>query len=163
MRAWPGPPPADTKQPGVDYFSAFTFGPGGVGDFNFQINDATGTAGPHPDGDGHVDGNSLVMADDFTFTADSTNKLNVHLETLVNPTTVGTDPAGLMDNFDPTRTYTWKAVQWTGTYSGPTDVAALNASTNFDTSGFLNSFNGTFSWQLDLGNQTLSLVYTPAA
>jgi hypothetical protein len=42
-------------------------------------------------------------------------------------------------------------------------VSALNASTVFDTSGFANSFNGTFAWQLDLSSNTLYLTYTPAA
>jgi hypothetical protein len=35
----------------------------------------------------------------------------------------------------------------------------LNADTAFDTSGFVNQFNGTFGWSL--GGSSLSLSYTP--
>ena len=87
--------------------------------------------------------------------------MTVDVETLINPTTVGTDPSGSMDNFDPTQSYVWEAVHWTGTYSGPTDAATLNAATNFNTSGFVNAAGGKFSWRLDTTAQTLSLVYTP--
>jgi hypothetical protein len=149
--------------PGTDYFSAFTFGPGGVGDTAFVINNATGTAGPTIDANGQVSGWSLIQTGDFNWAADADHKLTVDLQTLANPTTVGSDMAGPMANFDPTQSYSWVAVKWTGTYSGPTDVAALNASTVFDTTAFGNSFNGTFSWSLDVANGTLSLTYTPAA
>ena len=81
--------------------------------------------------------------------------------TLANPTTPGDDVAGSMDNFDPSQSYTWQFIHWTGTYSGPTDVATLNAATNFDTSGFANAAGGHFSWRLDTTDRTLSLVYTP--
>jgi autotransporter-associated beta strand protein len=147
--------------PGSGYVSRFTFGSGGVNNYLFQITDASGAAGPTPDAERHTDGWSLVEAGDFTWTADSNQKLNVDVQTLSNTTTVGNDVAGAMDNFDPTKSYTWKAVHWTGTYTGPTDVAALNASTVFNTDAFANQINGTFSWQLDLTTQTLSLVYTP--
>jgi MYXO-CTERM domain-containing protein len=48
-----------------------------------------------------------------------------------------------------------------GTCSGPTDPSTLNADTAFDTSGFVNQFNGTFGWTLDQADHTLSLTYTP--
>jgi hypothetical protein len=81
----------------------------------------------------------------------------VSVQTLSDPTT-----GGSMANFDPNQSYRWAAVQWTGSYTGPTDVAVLNASTVFDTSGFSNSFTGTFAWELDLDSGTLYLTYTPA-
>ena len=81
--------------------------------------------------------------------------------TLANPTTPGDDVAGSMDNFDPSQSYSWQFIHWMGTYSGPTDVADLNAATNFDTSGFANAAGGHFSWQIDTTDRTLSLVYTP--
>jgi hypothetical protein len=68
-----------------------------------------------------------------------------------------------MANFDPTKAYAWPAVEWAGTYSGPTDAAMLDESTSFDTTGFLNPIAGTFGWSLDLPDQTLSLTYTPSA
>jgi MYXO-CTERM domain-containing protein len=52
-------------------------------------------------------------------------------------------------------------VKWTGIYAGPTDAATLNADTAFDTSAFVNQFNGTFGWSLDSADQILSLTYTP--
>jgi hypothetical protein len=62
------------------------------------------------------------------------SKITMSLDTLVNPTTVGTDIAGPMADFDPNQAYSWPAVRWAGTYSGPTDVAMLDAATSFDTS-----------------------------
>src|SRR5207248_2111684 len=112
-----------------DSFGSFTFGPGGVDDYLFAINNATGTAGPSPDADGHVSGWSLVNAGDFGWTADAAHKVTVNLQTLVNPTTPGNDVAGSMANFDPTQSYSWEAAHWTGAYTGPTDDAALNAAT----------------------------------
>jgi hypothetical protein len=86
----------------------------------------------------------------------------VALDALINPTTVDTDVAGPMADFDPTKAYSWLAAQWTGTYSGPLDAATLDADTVFNTSGFVNQFNGTFGWSLDAADQTLSLTYTPS-
>jgi hypothetical protein len=100
---------------------------------------------------------------DFIGTATPTAKLTVAIDTLANPTTVGMDVIGPMDHFDPNRTYSWPAAHWAGTYAGPTDVAALNAATSFDTSGFLNPVAGTFGRSLDPADQTLSLTYTPSA
>jgi fibronectin-binding autotransporter adhesin len=162
------------NSPGSISFGQFVFGPGGVSNYVFAIDDATGTAGPSPNAAGLVSGWGLINAirhsigvatttGDFTWTADPTNKLTVAIDTLVNPTTVGTDVAGMMANFNPNAAYSWPAAQWTGTYSGPTDVATLDAATSFDTSGFLNPVVGTFGWSLDSGNQTLSLTYTPSA
>ena len=100
---------------------------------------------------------------DFAWTADAARPLTVHLDTLVNPTTVGTDVAGPMADFDPTKPYSWPAVQWTGSYSGPADATALNAARAFDSSGFANPIAGTFAWSLDTGGHSRSLTYTPSA
>jgi autotransporter-associated beta strand protein len=162
------------NSPGSAGFGKFVFGPGGVNNYVFAIDDATGTAGPSPDASGHVSGWGLVKAvqqafgattssGDFVWTATPTSKLTFAIDTLVNPTTVGTDVAGPMADFAPNSAYSWPAVRWAGTYSGPTDAAALNADTAFDTSGFLNPVAGTFGWNLDPASQTLSLVYTPTA
>jgi autotransporter-associated beta strand protein len=160
--------------PGTASFGRFVFGPGGVSNYVFDINDAIGTAGSSPDATGHANGWGLVKAvqqsvfgtttpGDFTWTAAPTAKLTVALDTIVGTTADDTDIAGPMANFDPTRSYSWLAGQWAGTYSGPTDAAALNAATSFDTSGFLNPIAGTFGWSLDPAGQSLSLVYTPTA
>jgi hypothetical protein len=145
-----------------------------VNNYVFAIDDATGAAGPSPDAQGLVSGWGLVKAvkaqyganttsGDFLWTATPGNKLTFALDTLVNPTLVGTDVGGPMADFDPDRAYAWPAVRWAGAYSGPADAATLTASTSFDTSGFLNPVAGTFGWALDPAGQTLSLVYTPSA
>jgi hypothetical protein len=160
------------NSPGSMGFGRFVFGPGGVNNYVFAIDDATGTAGPSPDAFGHVSGWGLVKAvkaqfgttttsGDFLWTATPTGKLTVAIDTLINPTTVGTDVPGMMDHFDPNSAHSWPAVQWAGTYSGPTDAAVLDAATSFDNSGFVNPVAGAFGWNLDPAGQSLSLTYTP--
>jgi autotransporter-associated beta strand protein len=161
------------NSPGAASFGKLVLGPGGVASYVFAIDDATGTAGPTPDASGHVSGWGLVRAiarltgavttpGDFTWTATPTDKLLVSLQTLLNPTTVGVDVPGPMDHFDPTRSYNWLAVEWSGSYAGPADPALLDASTAFDSTGFANRFAGTFGWSLDNADRTLSLTYTPS-
>src|SRR5207249_3338364 len=124
-----------TPRPGAASFGKFTFGPGGVSDYVFAIDDATGAAGPAPAAAGLVSGWGLVKAvrqqvgpattgGDFAWTADSAHPLAVALDTLVNPTAVGADVAGPMAHFDPSQPYSWQAVTWAGTYTGPADAAA---------------------------------------
>ncbi len=162
------------NSPGSATFGNFVFGPGGVSNYVFAIDDATGTAGPSPNASGLVSGWGLIKAvqvslgaatssGNFTWTATPSNPLTVAIDTLVNPTTVGTDLAGPMADFDPNQPYSWTAARWTGVYAGPTDAAMLDADTSFDTSGIVNPIAGTFGWSLDPSDQTLSLVYTPAS
>jgi hypothetical protein len=81
-----------------------------------------GPAGSSPDALGHVSGWGLVKAvkqmfgattssGGFLWTATPTAKLTVALDTLVNPTTVGTDAAGPMADFDPSQSYSWPAAR----------------------------------------------------
>jgi hypothetical protein len=162
------------NSPGSMGFGRFVFGPGGVNNYVFAIDDATGTAGPSPDALGHVSGwglinaikatfGSITSSGDFLWTATPSGKLTFAIDTLVNPTTVGADVPGMMSHFDPTQSYSWPAAHWAGTYSGPADAATLDAATSFDTSGFLNPVAGSFGWSLDPAGQTLSLTYTPSA
>jgi autotransporter-associated beta strand protein len=152
------------NSPGTAGFGQFVFGPGGVNNYLFDINDATGSAGGTT-GWGLVDtvkqsirGGSASPGD-FTWTATPSAKLTVAIDTLLN--SGDGDTAGPMADFDPTKPYSWLAARWAGAYTGPTDAAALDAATGFDTSGFLNPIDGTFGWSLDPAGQTLSLVYTP--
>ena len=160
------------NSPGSAVFGRLILGPGGVNSYVFAIDDATGVAGPNPDALGQVSGWGLIKATrqvvgtvttsgDFTWTATPGDKLTVAIDTLVNPTTVGDDIAGPMADFDPTRSYIWVAVHWIGAYAGPVDVANLNADTAFDASGFSNPVAGSFGWNLDPADHTLSLTYTP--
>jgi autotransporter-associated beta strand protein len=164
------------NSPGSASFGRFVFGPGGVSNYVFDINDATGTAGANSNANGWglvkavrtslppaIDGGLNVSSGDFTWTATPTNRLTVALDTIVGTTADDTDVAGPMADFDPTRAYSWLAAQWAGTYSGPIDAATLDAATSFDTSGFLNPVAGMFGWQLDQAGHALSLVYTPNA
>jgi autotransporter-associated beta strand protein len=162
------------NSPGQASFGSFTFGPGGVSNYVFDINNALGTAGPRPDANGQVSGWGLVKAvqqstntgtttGNFAWTATAADKLNVSLDTLINPTTSGTEPTGVMANFDPSKPYSWLAASWAGSYSGPTDPAALNAATAFDSSGFQNPVAGGFGWSFGPDGHSLSLTYTPGA
>jgi autotransporter-associated beta strand protein len=161
------------NSPGAASFGSFVLGPGGVNNYRFAIDDATGAAGPIPDAAGHVSGWGLVKAvtagpggatpGAFTWTATSSGRLTVSVQTLINPTTVGTDVPGQMDHFDPMQAYSWSAVSWAGSYAGPTDASVLDAATTFDLSGFANPVAGRFGWALDLGGHNLSLTYTPSA
>ena len=162
------------NSPGGASYGQFVFGPGGVSNYIFNINDATGAAGPTPDAAGHVSGWGLVSAikqavgsvmtsGNFSWTASPGAPVNVAIDTLLNPTMVGNDVPGAMANFNPYQSYSWPAAEWAGTYAGPTSVAALDASTTFDTSGFVNPVAGTFGWDLNPTDQTLSLTYTPSA
>ena len=162
------------NSPGSASYGQFVLGPGGVNNYVFAIDNALGTAGPSPDASGMVSGWGLINAikhslgstmssGNFTWTATPSNPVTVAIDTLVNPTTVGADVNGAMANFNPNGAYSWPAVEWTGAYTGPTNVAALDAGTHFDTSGFANPIAGTFGWNLDTSDQTLSLTYTPSA
>jgi autotransporter-associated beta strand protein len=162
------------NSPGVATFGKFVLGPGGVANYVFAIDNATGAAGPIPNAAGQVSGWGLVKAishlsgssntsGDFVWTATPADKLTVSLETLLNPTTVGIDLPGPMAHFDPTREYSWPAFEWSGTYTGPTDAAVLNAATTFDVNGVQNQLAGQFGWSFNQGDQVLSLTYTPTA
>jgi autotransporter-associated beta strand protein len=162
------------NSPGAASFGKFVLGPGGVSNYVFSIDDATGAAGPHPDSQGHVDGWGLVKAvqqlvgmsttsGDFTWSATPSAPLTVAVDTLLNPTTVGVDVPGPMADFDPTKAYSWPAFEWKGSYSGPTDPTILAASTTFDVSGFHNQVAGVFGWSFDGAGGSLSLTYTPSA
>jgi fibronectin-binding autotransporter adhesin len=162
------------NSPGAAAFGKLVLGPGGMNNYIFAIDDATGMAGPMPNAADQVSGwgllnairqvaGSVTTSGDFTWTATPDDKFTVAIDTLVNPTTVGTDVPGPMADFDPTRSYDWVAMKWSGAYSGPADEATLNADTTFDTSGFANPVAGTFGWILDPTNRTLLLAYTATA
>ena len=118
------------NSPGSASFGKFVFGPGGVNNYVFAIDDATGQAGPSPDrrssqrsGTWSKRSSSSVgsttTTGDFTWTASPADRLTFAIDTLVNPTRVGTDVAGQMADFDPTAAYSWPAVRWAGTYPAP--------------------------------------------
>ena len=158
---------------------------------------ASGTAGPMPNSAGQVSGWGLLTGvagtfpvtttGNFSWDATPTDPFTIHLQTLSAPNNVNGQPsaaggyetsgdntAGLMSDFDPNETYYWKLFNYAGTYTGPTDTATLDASTIFDTSGFLNPHTsgiyipgggpflyGPFFLVLDQTSKELDLVYAP--
>ena len=162
------------NSPGAASYGQFVLGPGGVSNYVFTIDDATGTPGATPRANGETSGWGLIDAvkqslgktsstGNFVWTATPNDPLTVALDTIVNSGTSDTDVGAAMANFDSSKSYDWPAVQWTGSYSGPTDSATLDASTSFDTSGFVNPIAGTFGWQFNWGTHSLSLTYTPTS
>jgi hypothetical protein len=169
------------NSPGAVTVGQMTIGPGGTQNFNWQINDAKGVAGPSPDANNQVDGWSLIQVSkvtvgtittsgDLTWTATNTpgNQFNLSLQTLMFPTTVGQDVPGPMANFAPVfegdspPSFAWPFITWQGTYSGPTDDATLTADTSFDLSNFVNTFPaaGKFSLHFDGTNHQIDILYT---
>jgi autotransporter-associated beta strand protein len=159
---------------GTASFGTLVLGPGGVSSYVFALDDAQGTPGGSPAGIGRAGGwglmaavrgtvGGITMPGDFTWTATPAGTMSVALDTIFGPSTSDVDSPAAMANFDPAQSYVWPAVRWDGTYSGPTDAAALNAATAFDPSGIVNPIAGTFGWSLDLPGHTLSIVYTPSA
>jgi autotransporter-associated beta strand protein len=176
------------NSPGTSSFGTFTFGPGGVTNYQWQINDpgpsptfssAPGIAGGTSSVTGSPDfGWSLIKAikvgpspGNFTWTATAASPLTVILQTLTGQTTVGNDVLGPMQNFDPTHAYSWQFVTWAGNYTGPTDAATLNSETIFDQSSgpFANTIpaQATFGWSVKFNSGTsgpgeLDLTYSPS-
>jgi hypothetical protein len=146
---------------------------------------APGVAGPTANTANQVSGWGLLLAiqrvtpptnGNFQWDATSTDQFTIHLQTLLAPNDANGNPvagggyqptgdttAGLMSHFDPTKPYTWQLFSYAGTYTGPTDTATLDASTIFDTAGFLNPHPGRFDWVLNQATKEMDLVFTPTA
>jgi fibronectin-binding autotransporter adhesin len=165
------------NSPGISRAESLILGPGGTSSFNWQINNATGQAGPTPDANNQVSGWSLLsvekLVDPFTgqlssgdlnWTATSVagTQFNMSLQTLINPITVGQDTQGAMANFDPLKNFNWKFVSWQGNYTGPTTDAALSSTVLFDASTFVNPTDpaGKFSLHYDGTNKEIDVVYS---
>lgn len=156
------------NSPGRATNGSFVFN--GGGQFIFQINNAVGMPGPVPDGNSQVSGWSLIevkaLNDEdlgittgaFTVSATAGSKYTIKLQTLQNPTTVGSDNFGPAANFNPNQSYSWAFMTYEGSYTGPSD---LNTVLNIDTSQFANVTNGTFSIVNNAAMQTVSIEYAP--
>ena len=107
---------------------------GGGGILDEQILNPTGTAG--------TDWDSITINGDLYLTATSANPFDINLQTLSSAST-----AGLLAGFDPTQNYEWLFLTDNGSIYG------FDPSEFFiSTSGFWNSFGGTFSVR-EVGNQ----------
>jgi autotransporter-associated beta strand protein len=147
---------------------------------------ATGVSGPSANAAKQVSGwgtllavagtNPVATAGNFQWDATPADKLTIHLQTLLAPhdslgnsTTAGGYGSagdmtpGPMSDFAPTQSYSWRLFAYSGNYTGPTDTATLDASTNLDTSGFLNPHAGRFDLVLNPSAQEMDLVFTPTA
>jgi hypothetical protein len=135
--------------PGSSSFGSFTFGPGGVTNYLWQIDDpgsnqlfpsAPGVAGVTSSVTGQPDfGWSLIKAikvgstsGNFNWTATTSNPLTIIMQTLTGQTTVGNDVLGPMQNWDPSLYFVWPILTWQGNYNGPTDFLTLNSEIIFD-------------------------------
>jgi hypothetical protein len=150
-------------------------GPGATSSFVWQINNATGTAWSEVNPPSVVSGWSQIQVHQIfnpltgqtspgslTWTATPTagNQFQFAVQTLLNPTTIGSDNPGPMANFNPAQSYMWPFVSYQGNYAGPLLDSTLTADTIFDASQFANPIQGTFSLHLDQTSHLLDIVYT---
>jgi autotransporter-associated beta strand protein len=147
---------------------------------------ATGMSGPSANAAGRVSGwgtllavagtSPLATTGNMQWDATPSDKLTIHLATLLAPSdsagnasasggygAAGDMTPGLMTDFDPSQSYSWRLFGYQGSYTGPTDTASLDASTNLDASGFLNPHAGRFDLVLNQASQEMDLVFTPTA
>ena len=85
------------------------------------------------------------------------------LQTLVNPTAVGTDVAGPMANFDPNQAYSWPAFTWTGSYIGPSTVARRRRGDGVRHQRVLEPGGGHVRVELRRVGARVDLTYSPSA
>lgn len=121
---------------------AMVWEPGAEFVFEFKT-DGTGSAG--------TDWDKLVILGSFTLNATAPGSFLIYLNTMS-----GSATPGLLGAWDPNEDHTWHDfITFTGGVTGfASDLFA------FDTSGFQNPLNGSFSVELNDGMNGLSLVYT---
>ena len=129
-----------------------TFGSGG--NYDWQIYNATGTAGVTNGWDLVTVGGTLAVA------STSADRFNINLWSLSG---VGPDVNGSALNFNATTSGTWRIASAAGGITGfSADKFTINTSATNGTGGFANSLSGgTFS--LAQSGTALNLVFTPAA
>lgn len=139
------------NSPGRGQVGTFAINPGGT--LQFDINDATGSAGPQPPTTTRGWSTTQVF-DHIDFSATSAAKFNVNVVSLLAP--LGDSP-GAIANFDPSKPYTWTAFQLQNGagITGSFDPNAFNVAT----AQFSNPFDGRFS--VALQGQNVNLMYTP--
>jgi autotransporter-associated beta strand protein len=138
------------NSPGSGLVGTFAINPGGT--LLFEINDATGVAGPSGAATRGWDKVNVLSA--INFTATPNGKFNINVKTLLAPSG---DTAGPMDNFNPNQPYSWIIFERIGNagFVGTFDSNAIN----INTSQFANPINGNFSVQQN--GSFISLVYSP--
>jgi fibronectin-binding autotransporter adhesin len=124
------------------------------GNYNWQILNATGTAGA-------TDGWDLLSVGGVLDVAStSADPFKINLWSL---SSTGPDVNGNALNFDASQGSTWKIASATGGITGfDTDKFQIITGATNGTGGFTNAFTGTFSLALS-GSTDLNLVYTAGA
>ena len=147
------------NSPGPANLSSFPVNGGGT--FEFDISDATGTAG-------NVDGWDMATVAPNLFSptsaqillsATAANPYTVDIDSLLNDGAGKT--AGNAADFDPTQGYAWKFIDVSApgaAVAGSFDPAAFN----IVTTGFTNAFAGMFSIALGAAGKSLYVVYSPS-
>lgn len=151
------------NSPGRVTVGSVTMNPGGI--YDFEINNATGVAGPT--GTTNLSGWDLTLVNNqinpasshLTVTATHASPFTINLITLRNPSPP--DIPDAMANFNPNQAMTWLAF----------DVNPAGSVTNWDptaivinTSQVMNAFTGTFAITRDSGNPfQFYITYTPVS
>ncbi len=122
------------------------------GNYNWQIVDATGTAGADPGWD------LLSVGGGLTISATSADPFEVNLWSL---SATAPDANGDAANFSPTQSYTWTIASAAGGISGfANDAFVINTTATNGAAGFANDLGGgTFS--LAVSGNNLNLVFSP--
>ncbi len=138
------------NSPGTMTTGAQTWATGG--NYNWQILDATGSAGTGFDTIALTTGNALNI------TATSGGKFNINLWSL---SSTGPDVSGNAQNFSSGSNYTWTLVSTDQAITGfSADEFLINTGAANGTAGFSNPAGGTFAVALADGNTDLVLTYT---
>jgi fibronectin-binding autotransporter adhesin len=126
----------------------------GGGNYNWQVLDASGTAGAQWDlisASGNLDLSALTVSSQF----------NINLWSLDS---TGPDVSGAIDNFDPNTTHTWTILTAGGItgYTGSGQFAINTASIN-GTDGFQNALASGWGFNVVQDGSNLNLVYSQNA
>ncbi|CAN5720800.1 hypothetical protein BH09VER1_BH09VER1_34670 [soil metagenome] len=138
------------NSPGTLTSGAQTWASGG--NYNWQILDATGSAGTG------FDTIALTTGSALNITATALGKFNINLWSL---SSTGPDVNGNAQNFSGASNYSWTLIATDQAITGfSADEFLINIAAANGTSGFSNSASGTFAVALADGNTDLVLTYT---
>ena len=146
------------NSPGSANLSSFSINGGGT--FEFEIANATGTAGIVTGWDMATVAPNIYSPSgaQILLSATAANPYTVDIDSRLNDGQGET--AGAAGDFDPTKGYAWKFIDGTAagtTVSGTFDPNAFS----IVTSGFSNAFTGKFSIALGDAGKSLYVVYSP--
>ena len=122
------------------------------GNYNWQIYNATGTAGATNGYD------TIAGAGSLSITANASDKFNINLWTLSG---LGPETNGSAINFLSSSNYTWTLGTWASISGFDTNYFNINTNAINGTGGFANAFTGTFS--LTSSNNSIFLNYAAGA